>query len=269
MTGRDELAIGEGSIADYDSLAAFHYLWGRPATAVRVLVAREVGCRPRWGREWGGREWRGERWIGGGGPPAGALDPVGVLVVSMPPLNAPWRDAAWPGEFAGNKRDAARRINAQVRTISRVVVDPRWRGMGVARRLIAAYLARPLTGRTETLAAMGPVCACFRAAGMREVAVPRARHDARLLAVLGRLPGAGERGGTGIEAWQLLDPAVLARVDERALRVWARASRANRAIADGPVRELALRAARALVSQRAAYVHQWGAQDCPAQVAPA
>jgi predicted GNAT family acetyltransferase len=228
------LAISAGSIEDYDALAAFHYLRSRPAMVMAVLAAREV-CR----QTSGGNQRETPR--------CAALDspPVAVLVVSMPTLNGPWRRAAWPGVFEGDKRQAARRTNALLRTISRVVVDPRWRGLGVARRLVRTYLDAPMTPLTEAVSAMGPVCSCFAAAGMREAMVVRPRHDARLLAAL---------EGAGIEPWQLLDPERRARVDERAIRVWARASRAHRSLAGGEIGVLALRAARALVAGRAVYI---------------
>ena len=36
----------------------------------------------------------------------------------------------------GDAREVARRLNGEVVTIARVVVDPRFRGMGLARRLV-------------------------------------------------------------------------------------------------------------------------------------
>jgi GNAT superfamily N-acetyltransferase len=210
------LEIGAGTIEDYDTLAAFHYVRGRPALVERVIVARD-----------------------------GEL-PAAVITISRPTLNGPWRNVAWPGVFAcADQRERARRLNELLRTISRVVVDPRWRGLGVARRLVRAYLDSAGTPLTEVLTTMGPASLCFSAAGMRAVSPVRSAHDARLLVVLER---------AGVEPWQLLDPAARARVDCGALRVWARSSRAHRWLADGETGVLALRAARALVSGRTAYV---------------
>ncbi len=77
---------------------------------------------------------------------------AGVLVVSMPTLNGRWRHAAWPDVdwAAGGRTAAARRLNLRVRTISRVIVEPRCRGMGVATKLVRSYLAGPLTARLSS-----------------------------------------------------------------------------------------------------------------------
>ena len=78
------LTITRGTIADLDRLAHLHHRPGRPATWSRVLVAHAA---------------------------EGTGSPVGVLVVSMPTLNAPWRDLAWPGRFrSADKRADARRV---------------------------------------------------------------------------------------------------------------------------------------------------------------
>ena len=92
---------------------------------------------------------------------------AGVLVASRPTLNGWWRELAWPGVYGGRDRTrAALAINAGLRTISRVVVDPRWRSMGGGVALVRAYLASPLTRDTETVAAMGRICPIFERAGM-------------------------------------------------------------------------------------------------------
>lgn len=218
MTGEPGYRIATGRIADYDALARFHYRAGRPATCEAVLVAR-VG---------------GER--------------AGVLVVSRPVLNAPWRAALWPGvgDAAEERAETARRINAEVRCISRVVVEPRFRGGGIATALVRAYLARPRTVRTEAVAAMGLFCGFFRAAGMREVALGRSRRDAAL---------AGAMRSLGVARWRLVDPAFVlgmarSRRDplERALRRWANDSRGTRRLAGAGLEELIGAAARAVAS---------------------
>lgn len=154
------------------SLAAFHYRLGSPATVARVLVAT---CEER-------------------------REDVGVLVVSNPALNAPWRAMAWPEAFGApmSKRAFAEASNTLVRTIARVIVEPRMRGAGVARALVEAYLDAPLTPCTEALASMASWCPFFQAAGMREVATPMAPRHARLREDLRVL---------GLEAWRLIDVA--------------------------------------------------------------
>src|SRR5262249_17312146 len=70
----DLFTIVEGRRADHDALARFHYRAGPPATCVRVLSAAD--------RQTG--------------------ELIGVLTVSMPTLNAPWRSEAWPDLGGGD-----------------------------------------------------------------------------------------------------------------------------------------------------------------------
>ncbi|MEM9374185.1 MAG: hypothetical protein AAGA55_11125 [Planctomycetota bacterium] len=144
-----------GEFADFAALARFHYLGGRPATVCRVLRAvRSTHV--------------GE-----------VL--AGVLVVSMPTFNGIWRRQAWPGRYDGvPKQTGVRRLNEELRCISRVIVDPRSRGLGIASALVRAYLREPVTPATEAIAAMGGVSPFFRVAGMTEYKLPRLAHDARL-----------------------------------------------------------------------------------------
>jgi GNAT superfamily N-acetyltransferase len=136
--------------------ASLHYRSGTPATFAQVLAAHdgddsEAPC-------------------------------VGVLCVSRPTLNGPWRARAWPDLFGERRepREMANALNLYVRTISRVIVHPSFRGVGVASMLVRTYLNYPLTPLTETLSAMGRVSPLFQRCGMREVACPRSRRDRRL-----------------------------------------------------------------------------------------
>lgn len=213
MTPHD-LHILDGTPADYLALAHLHYRAARPATICRVLVASI----------------RSEK--------------LAALVVSCPVLNARWRERLWPNDPApANPRDRAAHLNATLRCISRVIVDPRARGLGIGTALVRAYLRNPLTPRTEAVAAMGAVCGFFAAAGMREVILPPAPRDRALRAAL---------RAARIAPWELLDPARItrrrARALEPALRRWANDARASRAAAHAPIDELIERAARAIAS---------------------
>lgn len=223
------IIIERGTYADYASLAHLHYRAGRPATIARVLRAVLVGSplRPR------------------------ARELVGVLVVSMPVLNASWRDAAWPDlakhlSRAGPAR-RARILNGTrgVRCLSRVIVDPRARGLGVACALVRGYLRRPLSRHTEALTSVDEFAGFFARAGMRPMLVAPGARDAALLRALA---GAGARR-LGLHLLST-DPRC-ARGVARAVRTWARASKATARLARGPWRPLAARAARAGQPRRA------------------
>ncbi|MEM7755801.1 MAG: GNAT family N-acetyltransferase [Planctomycetota bacterium] len=150
------IAVERGAITDFDALESLHYRAGRPATWSRVLRA-----------------------VGAGGELAG------VLVLSYPVLNAAWRESAWPGRYrTGLKRADARRVNRELRCISRVVVEPRYRGLGVARKLVEAAMASSETPALEAVAAMGPISPFFERAGMVAVPIERRAADWRLLDAL-------------------------------------------------------------------------------------
>lgn len=221
------LRLERGTIDDYLALARFHYKAERPATC--VLVLRILDGR------------------------AGCI--AAVLVVSRPTLHGPARRLAWPEmyEKRGDPREPeaiAALVNREVRTISRVVVDPRYRGLGLAAELVRAYLRRPLTRRTEAVSAMGIYCPLFKAAGMREVVGPAHKRDVRLGRVL---------RASGIPAWRLLEaervPALLAEHAEvrGALRAWARAARPPRRLARARTATIAAAAGMALIARPRAY----------------
>ena len=184
---------------------------------------------------------------------------AGVLLLSMPVLNAPWRAVAWPGMFSGvAKREAARRVNAHVRTISRVVVDPRFRGRGVGsalvRRAVADFHAASGGGDQphllEAVASMALVIPVFAAAGMRSIPVSISIRNSKLSDALAR---------AGLCHADLIDPETsfvissasggpLAKLAS-ALRAWARNSGGTRKLLGGPAQALHHAAARGLAEK--------------------
>jgi len=192
------VTIEQGSQADMDVLLPHHYVAGRPATRVGFLRAFD--------RTHGNL--------------------AGVLVVSMPTLNGAWREQAWPGRYAGRDRKAAAaRINAELRCISRVIVDPRYRGLGIATRLVRAYLDAPMSPATEAVAAMGAICPFFERAGMSAYRVPMHKADARL---------ADAVEAAGFEPWMLADAERAGALAAHPLLAaeLARWARARRVMAD-------------------------------------
>lgn len=208
------LVVEPGSPRDFAALAHLHYRDTRPAPPVVILRAtleREL---------------------------------AGVLLVSMPTLNGPWR--TW---LRARGRDAARELNAALRTISRVVVDPRFRSLGIGAALVRAYLACPRTERTEAVASIARAAPIFAAAGMRALPLPPSRRDLRLALALRELR---------VEPHRLADLRFLRRRERPlapALRAWSAAHRATRALAEGPLPPIALRAAERLTNPRTVFVH--------------
>jgi len=204
--------IESGSRDDYEALRFAHYLAGPPATPVRYLRAVREGRL------------------------------AGVLVIAMPTLNASWRDLAWGKPGSRSRSERAHHLNRTLRTIARVIVDPRLRGLGIATALVRAYLRDPLTKRTEAVATMGAVCPFFARAGMTETPVPVHPADARLADAL---------DAAGLAAWELPDLADADPFIARELRRWKRNRGA--AVRRVPDDRLAFEAARRLLARPRAY----------------
>ncbi|MHB1158116.1 MAG: GNAT family protein [Phycisphaerales bacterium] len=220
LPGRDwgeTLRWRAGSLRDYAALAQFHYLRNKPATATRVIVVEHVepsiGQRFRAISDFGFRisDWAEERSAAEG--VASIRNPqseirnriVGVLVESLPALSCRLRDLATDGRYGGwkDRRMAARLLNSEVRCISRVVVHPQWRGLGLAVKLVRRALETMTTPYTEALAAMGRVHPFFRLAGMAEYHRPALKDRRRLLEALRYC---------GVEPWELASEERMARV---------------------------------------------------------
>lgn len=225
---RAAVTIARAEPGDYEALSRFHYRAGHPAPPVLTLAARNDGAL------------------------------AGVLVVSMPVLNGPWRRSLWPDVFASpaGHGERARAVNALVRTISRVTIDPRYRAMGIAAALVRAYLQSPLTRFTEAIAAAGAWTPLFAAAGMRALPMPPSRRDERL---------AGELRRLGVAAWTLVEISCAARQMRRAalraaIERWARDGKGSRRmLTDGTAPwELAVKAAASLLSRPTAYGFEHG-----------
>jgi GNAT superfamily N-acetyltransferase len=162
----DHLRLRPGSLRDYALLARHHYRGGKPSAATRVLVFEDpTPCVVS--------RFTGQR---------RAKPVVAVLVETLPLLGCALRQQAWGERYTTGltRRQRAQLLNAEVRCISRVVVAPEWRGLGLAVRLVRHALDTATTPITEARAAMGRVSPFFERAGMTAYRRPPHRHDARL-----------------------------------------------------------------------------------------
>lgn len=166
----DHLSIEPGSPCDYRALSEHHYRAARPATMTRVI--RMVDRTPS----------AVDRWLDRTVEPRVAA----VLVESLPALNCRLRDWALHERFAHLRQARVRSIalNQELRCISRVVVHPQWRGLGLAVRLVRHALRSATTRYTEALAAMGKVHPFFERAGMTRYERPPHDYDLRLIDAL-------------------------------------------------------------------------------------
>lgn len=237
----DQLELVDGTAADYHALCEHHYRNHRPATMMRVLAFRLRKQHPL--REFPSRV------VGD--------SCVAVLIESMPPLDSRMRNAALGNRYGSvhDRRVRAAMINRDVRTISRVIVHPQWRGLGLARRLVQAALGSATTPLTEAFAAMGRVHPFFSQAGMTAYPRPPHEHDARLRAVLRSL---------GIDDVALASISrMLHRIGElpadhrqwltRELQRWFRSS--HRRQADVTLNDMLRAAQRALICEPVYFLH--------------
>ncbi len=147
--------IRRGSIAHYRALGQFHYVTGPPAAHKRVHVIPA----PRSHRRWGGPE------------------VAAVAVVSPPVLQCRGRNLISAGRYyRTNRRQAIGRLNREVECISRVIVHPIYRGLGLASRLVRYILRTSPMPVVESLAVMGRYHPLFESAGMMALVDPAFRY---------------------------------------------------------------------------------------------
>ena len=135
--------LAAATASDYQTLERFHYLPRRPATWAAV---------------------RGV-WYA---PPAGPDRLVAVAVLSHPPAVHRVRHRVF-GLVESSYGEKLRWANANLRTISRVIVHPQFRALGLARRLIEDCVDQCPTRYVEAAARMGRCHPMFAAAGMTRV----------------------------------------------------------------------------------------------------
>jgi GNAT superfamily N-acetyltransferase len=127
---------------------------------------------------------------------------VGVIVYTMPVANLELRNAATGGLFAGfgDRRLQLQMVNKHIRCISRVIIEPRYRGLGLASRLVAETMGKLGVGIIEAMAVMGRVNPFFEKAGMRRY---EGRGTARSIQLIEAL------GMVGIDESKFIDPSAM------------------------------------------------------------
>lgn len=127
--------IREGGIADYNPLSYLHYRAGRP-WGIKKIFAAELNRRV-----------------------------IGVIVYSVPPLKAAGRT-----KFLGYT-PKAEEVNRDFLIISRVILHPKYRSIGLGTRLVRETLPLAESKYVEAIAVMARYNPFFNKAGMQEVPV--------------------------------------------------------------------------------------------------
>jgi hypothetical protein len=226
------IRIERGTRADWEALASLHYrshAAGAVSDVFRMVheATRNAERGMRNERRVSVRSAecgvRSERINGEKGEARERL--VGVIVYARSPLALAARNLATGGRYrVGRGCSAGRLVNAELRIISRVVITPNWRGLGLARRLVADTMALVGTPYVEALAAMGRVHPFFEQAGMRAYPMPLPAAGERLRAGL-EAAGVGRadrRSAEALEARLAGLEAGARRLAEREIRRWAR-----------------------------------------------
>jgi len=144
-----QMYVEEGSMVDWRALAPFHY------RSHRVPAPRKIFCLKR-------------RW----------QELCGVIVYSYPPSTCFGRRLVLP-------KTGMKEVNAKLSNISRVVVHPKYRTIGLGAKLIRETLPSAGTEYVEMSAVMAKYNPFAEKAGMQRVAVQEPSKEAlRILAVL-------------------------------------------------------------------------------------
>jgi len=92
---------------------------------------------------------------------------IGVIVYTMPSYGLELRNIATGNFFSGfDKATRLALINKNVRCINRVIIEPRFRGLGLAHRLVRKTMPKMDVPLIEAVAVMGLINPFFEKAGM-------------------------------------------------------------------------------------------------------
>jgi GNAT superfamily N-acetyltransferase len=172
------LRVVTGDIGDYKDLAYYHYRDGRlgPFTNIFALKS-DLGKT------------------------------VGVIVYTMPQLALELRNIATNNMFTGFDRSTQLAlVNKNIRCIARVVIEPRFRGLGLASRLVHETMPQIQMPIIEALAVMGLVNPFFEKAGMTAYTAELPARCVQFVEALSLV---------GIEKEQLIDANIVQRKIEQ------------------------------------------------------
>ena len=153
-----KLRIELGCLNDYKQLAHYHYRSNKLGPFERIFALKPA-------------------------PTAGLRQQaVGVIVYSMPSSGLELRNAATDNFFVGFDRSTQLAlINRNIRCISRVIIEPRFRGLGLASRLVRQTMPRMNIPIIEAMAVMGLVNPFFEKAGMKALTAKTPVRCVRLI----------------------------------------------------------------------------------------
>lgn len=140
-----QIEVAAGDMNDYKQLAAGHYRDSSPVAVQAVYTLRPRRPLGSYGRR-----------------------PAGVIVYTMPNPRVELRSVATGGIFAGlDRQTGLALLNRNVRCIARVIVEPPFRGIGLASRLVRETMPKVNAPIVEALGVMPLVNPFLEKAGMQ------------------------------------------------------------------------------------------------------
>ncbi len=180
-----KLQIVPGKVDDYKQLAHYHYRDSR-LTAYAAIFALKPDST----------------WAA----PSG-VKTVGVIVYTMPTPAVELRGIATDNLFVGfDKATQLALLNKNVRRISRVIIEPRFRTLGLASRLVRETMPKINVPIIEAMAVMGLVNPFFEKAGMKAFTAKAPARCIQLIEALSMV---------GVEKEELIDPQKVQRKLDR------------------------------------------------------
>lgn len=141
----EKLEVVRGEPADYRPFAAYHYRDEKPTAVKAVFLLRPKRSLGSFGRQ-----------------------PAGAIVYCMPNPRVELRNVATKGLFANlDRQTELALINRNIRCIARLVIEPRFRGIGLATRLVQETMEQMQTPIIEALGVMCTVNPFLERAGMQ------------------------------------------------------------------------------------------------------
>jgi hypothetical protein len=171
------IEIVPGTYADYQQLAQYHYRDTGPGQFTRIYTMRIKSKISNLKSQ---------------------SDCLGVIVYSTVTLGQQLRNIATNNFFIGfDQRTQLELLNKYVRRISRVIIEPRFRGLGLAKMLVRETMPMMNFPIIEAVAVMGAVNPFLEKAGMKAYTAPAKESSIRLTEAL---------SSVGIEQHLLIDP---------------------------------------------------------------
>jgi hypothetical protein len=154
------LRVVPGCYDDYKQLSHYHYREGSPGPFTAIFALKP------------------ERTL----PGASHRTAVGVIVYSTATPELELRNVATDNFFTGfDVGTKLALINGNIRRITRLIIDPRFRGLGLASSLVRQTMPEMNVPIIEAVAVMGLINPFFEKAGMKAYAAKTPTHTVRLI----------------------------------------------------------------------------------------